>query len=449
MRLFKGKRKQVERERQIQGSRPIGTRLIALCLILYLCAACSTGPFQQATATPVVMPKPLLAGGEVVLPHSQVHFRDAPLPTLAAFQLPVNEWTLAGYDSAATRAVTLPSCCSGQTPTARWFHSFGVPLLDAPIVSNNRLYLLAADGYLHVLDVQSGAEQWRVAVGGEMTANGLALANGLVYVAMAGHFIAALDANNGQLRWQFDTVGVVRAAPLVVGRDLLVASGANSLDCLDAFTGEEYWAFHSEDALAQFWPTRTPAAVAHGLVYVALGASNEFNALDVRTGRKVWEAAIQERMTGGPMVDEVLGLVYVVTWSGRVVAFAAKTGKLRWNAQVPGGSESSPALSLHLNTLYIGGFAGKLYAFAADSGRLSWQTAMGSALVAAPTVVQLQGQDWVIEATQGGVCVIADARNGARLYTWQLGELRTEPVVANNTLYQASLGDRGLFALGL
>jgi len=397
----------------------------------------------------VVKPKLILSGGEVVLPHSQIHFHDAPLPTPTAFQLPANEWRLAGYDSAATRAVTLPSCCSGQSPTARWFHLFGVPLLDAPIISNNRLYILATDGYLHVLDVRSGAEQWRVPVGGEMTTNGLALANGLVYVAIAGHFIAALDANNGQLRWQFDTVGVVRAAPLVVGRDVLVASGANSLDCLDAFTGEEYWAFHSEDALAQFWPTRTPAAIAYGLVYIALGASNEFNALDLRTGRKVWEAAIQERMTGGPMVDEVLGLVYVVTWSGRVIAFDAKTGKMRWNAKVPGGSESSPALALHLNTLYIGGFAGNLYAFAADSGRLFWHTAMGSALVAAPTVVQTSEQDWVIVATQGGDCAIVNARNGVRLYNWELGELRTAPVVANNTLYQASLGDRGLFAIGL
>ena len=390
-----------------------------------------------------------MAGGEMVLPHSQIHFHDAPLPTSDAFQLPANAWTLAGYDSAATRAVTLTACCSGQSPHPLWFHSFGMPLLDSPLISNNRVYLLAPDGYLHVLDVHSGAELWRVAVGGEMTANGLALANGLVYVAMAGHFIAALDATNGQLRWQFDTVGVVRAAPLVVGSDVLVESGANSLECLDALTGEEYWVFHSEDALAQFWPTHAPAAIANGLVYVALGASNEFNALDIRTGRKVWEASIQERMTGGPMVDQVLGLVYVVTWTGRVLAFDAKTGKLRWNALVPGGSESSPALSLRLNTLYVTGFVGGLYAFRANSGKLSWHIALGSALDASTTVVQSKEQVWVIIAAQGGACVIVDARNGEHLYAWQLGELRASSVIANNTLYQASVGEHGLFAIGL
>lgn len=420
-----------------------------LCLFFVLFSACSSGTSNQVASTPVAK-TPVIAGGEVVLPHSQILLHDAPLPTQADLQPPVNQWTLAGYDSTATRAVSLTSCCHGQlSPAPLWFRSFNVPLFYAPMIANNRIYLLAADGYLHVLDMRNGVEQWRVPVGGEMTANGLALAHGLVYLALAGHYIAALDANTGQMRWRFDTVGVVRAAPLVVGRDLLVASGANSLTCLDALTGEEYWAFHSEDALAEFWPTRTPPAVADGRVYVALGASNEFNALDLRTGRKIWEAAIGERMTGGPMVNEVLGLVYVITWSGRLIAFNARSGKVRWNASLPGGTEASPALSIRQNMLYVGGFDGNLYAFSTDTGRLMWHTSMGSAIVAAPTVMQLSRQDWVLVATQGGDCVIVDATNGTHLYDWHLGELRASPVVANNMLYQASLGDHGLFAVEL
>jgi len=89
-----------------------------------------------------------------------------------------------------------------------------------------------------------------------------AVAHGMVYLARAGHYIAAINADTGRESWRFDTVGMVRAAPLVVGRVLLVASGANSLFCVDALTGEEYWEFHSEDALAEFWPTRTVPVVA-------------------------------------------------------------------------------------------------------------------------------------------------------------------------------------------
>jgi glucose dehydrogenase len=294
-------------------------------------------------------PTPATAAGEAVLPHSQIHFRDAPLPTQADLNFTSDDWTLAGHDSYSARAVILPACCSAVTASPRplWYHSLGVPLLDSPVISAGRLYLPATDGYLHVLDARTGGEQWRVALGGELAANGLALAHGIVYVARDGHYIAALDAASGRERWRFDTIGVVRAAPLVVGRVLLVSSGANSLWCLDALTGQQYWVFHSEDALMQFWPTRTPPVAAGGLVYVALGASSEFNALDLRTGRKVWEVALPERVTGGPLFDQALGLVYLITWSGRVAAFAARTGKVQWDIHL------QPALSLPQRYLLV------------------------------------------------------------------------------------------------
>jgi outer membrane protein assembly factor BamB len=229
----------------------------------------------------------------------------------------------------------------------------------------------------------------------------------------------------------------------------LVASGAKSLFCLDALTGKEYWAFHSEDALAEFWPTRTTPVVSDGKVYVALGAANEFNVLNLRTGRKVWEISLHERMTGGPVLDEALGIVYIVTWSGRVVALDSHTGRLRWDYHIAGGSMSSPALSLRSGVLYLGGFNGYLYALDANSGRLEWRVPMGSPITSAPVVVQGATNDWVIVGTQSGDCMILAARDGRRLYAWKLGELRADPVVAQGVLYQASLGDQGLFAFGL
>src|SRR5437588_2091868 len=417
----------------------------AFALIIIL-SACSPNPFSQPAVVHKT-PAPAMAGGEPVLPHSQIHFHDAPVP--ANLSLTGGDWTLAGRDNAATRSVTLSSCCSTRAPAPLWFHSLGTPLLDAPVIGNNSIYQLASDGYLHMLDIQSGEERWRVLVGGALAANGLALGHGMVYLALAGHFIAALDAHNGQERWRFDTVGVVRAAPLVVGHVLLVASGANSLFCLDALTGEEYWVFHSEDALTEFWPTRTVPVVAGGLVYVALGAANEFNALSIRTGRKVWEVNVHERMTGGPMLNAALGLVYIVTWSGRIVAIDAHSGSKRWDFHISGGSESSPALSLRLDMLYLGSFAGYLYALDASTGRLNWRMPVGSAISASPMGVPVAVQDWVVAASQDGNCLILDARSGKQLRTWKLGELRAAPVAANGVLYQASLGDQGLFAIRL
>src|ERR1700680_4018422 len=95
----------------------LGARFFVLCVILCICSACITGPSHQATVTPVAT-APALAGGEAILPHSQIHFHDAPLPTQADLRLPVNVWSVEGYDSTATRAVTLTSCCGGQSASS-------------------------------------------------------------------------------------------------------------------------------------------------------------------------------------------------------------------------------------------------------------------------------------------------------------------------------------------
>lgn len=423
-------------------------RSFLLCLLIVLLTACNSIPETQSKITHRT-PTPVLAGGEPVLPHSQIFFHDAPLPAQSDLHFSNDAWTVAGHDGAATRSVEIAACCNAVTPAPIWYHSLDTPALFNPVIDNGRIYLLASDGYLHVLNTLNGAEEWRVPVGGELSSNGLAVARGLIYLALAGHFIVALDASDGQERWRFDTGGVVRAAPLVVGRVLFISSGANSLWCLDALTGAKYWVFHSEDALAEFWPTRTTPAVSGGLVYVALGASNEFDALNIRTGRKVWEVALNDRMTGGPMVNEALGLVYVVTWSGRVVALDAHSGEIRWDVHLASGSETSPALSKEQNLLYLGTFDGSIYALNAMTGQTQWQIQVGSPVTASPVVVRGAIQSWIIVATQGGMCLLLDGYSGKRLHSWNLGELHAEPVVAQGVIYQASLGDQGLFAFRL
>jgi outer membrane protein assembly factor BamB len=423
-------------------------RSFLLCLLIVSLTACNSIPETRSESTHHT-PTPALAGGEPILPHSQIFFHDAPLPTQSDLQFSDDAWTVAGHDAAATRSLELPTCCNAVAPAPIWYHSLDTPVLYPPIIDQGRVYLLASDGYLHVLSALNGAEEWRLPVAGELSSNGLAVAHALIYLALAGHFIAALDASNGHERWRFDTGGVVRASPFVVGRVLLISSGANSLWCLDALTGAKYWVFHSEDALEEFWPTRTTPAVSGGLVFIALGASNEFDALNLATGRKVWEVALHERMTGGPMVDEALGLVYVVMWSGRVVALDVHSGTIRWDVHLRGGSETSPALSKDQNLLYLGTFDGLVYALNATTGRTQWQIQLGSSVTASPVVVQRAQQSWIIVAAQRGVCQLLDSHSGEPRSSWNLGELRAEPVVAQGVLYQASLGDQGLFAFRL
>lgn len=416
-----------------------------LCGLLMACA----GPTSSQPVHLTVSPTPNMAAGEQVLPYSQIFYHNAPLPSTTDLQFGSSTWTLPGHDSLATREVDLPQGDLTRETAPLWYHAFASPLLFPPVVGDQAIYQLASDGYLHVLRPTDGSEIWSLAVGGDLTANGLALAHNLLYLALDGHFIAAVDAHAGVLRWRFDTGGVVRATPLVVGRDLLVASGPNSLWCLDALTGRLYWVFHSEDALTEFWPTQTAPVVFAGVVYTELGASSEINALSLITGRKVWEASLPERVIGGPVLDTHRGLLYLVTWSGRVVALDIHTGATRWSIRLPAGSEASPALAVQLGLLYIGGFNQTLYALDTGSGRIAWNAMLNSPVISAPIVLLTGANYWLVVTTQDGSCLLLDALSGRRLQSWQLGELRAPPVVAGGVLYQASLGKSGLFAIAL
>lgn len=426
---------------------PKWVRRIFPCLFCCLLVACTSAPSRPAHVT--ITPTPRIAAGEPVLPHSQIFYQEAPLPSTTDMQFSSSTWTLPGHDSLATREVDLPQDSLAREAAPLWYHAFASPLLFPPVVGEQAIYQLASDGYLHVLRPTDGSEIWSLAVGGDLTANGLALAHNLLYLALDGHFIAAVNAQTGTLLWRFDTGGVVRAAPLVVGRDLLVASGPNSLWCLDALTGTRYWVFHSEDALTEFWPTLTAPAVYAGLVYTELGASSEINALDLRTGRKVWEASLPERVVGGPVLDTQRGLLYLVTWSGRVVALDIHTGATRWDIHLPTGAEASPALAEQVGLLYIGGFDQTLYALDTENGHIAWSSRLDSPVTSAPVMLQAGADSWLVVTTQAGSCLLLDAHSGQTLQSWQLGELRAPPVVAGGVLYQASLGKPGLFAIAL
>src|SRR5450759_1231913 len=53
---------------------------IGMCVLLVMLTACSAGPFSQPNVV-TKTPTPVLAGGEPVLVHSQIHVHDAPLPS--------------------------------------------------------------------------------------------------------------------------------------------------------------------------------------------------------------------------------------------------------------------------------------------------------------------------------------------------------------------------------
>ncbi len=416
---------------------------------MILLAGCSSPWSSSSTFMPT--PTPQFAGGEPVLPQLQKLYRDAPLPSAGDIAATNQSWSLAGHDSANTFATT----GSPVRGAIRWFFQTPGPVLASPIVAGGLALVNGGDGVLYAIDSSTGNLRWRVPVGDALVAGTPAVAEGVVYVAAQGHGLMALDLRSGTTLWQVDTHLPVRAAPMVVGSLLLVMAGANDLLCLDRATGKEYWEFKSEDVLSNFWPSQGFPAVTiddGGLAFAALGASTEFNALNLRTGRKVWEQTVDSRMVGSPVYDASLGLVFVATWAGHVYAMDARTGTIKWRFSLPGagntgtGFASGPALAN--DTLFIGDYTGQIIALDTHNGKTRWIYQDHGSVVATPVVRSVSGTTMDVFVTnQNGMLTALDVNNGSLEWHIYLGELRSAPVLVNGMLFAGSVSEHGLFAL--
>jgi outer membrane protein assembly factor BamB len=127
------------------------------------------------------------------------------------------------------------------------------------------------------------------------------------------------------------------------------------VSCYRLSTGEPVWR-HSDSV--RFWesnggagPRATPTL--HGGRVYAFGATGILNALDARTGARVWSRNVAAE-TGRQVPDWgfassplIVDDLVVVAAAGTLAAYDAQTGEARWRGPSYGGSYSSP----HLVTL--------------------------------------------------------------------------------------------------
>ena len=190
--------------------------------------------------------------------------------------------------------------------------------------------------------------------------------------------------------------------------------------CYSLETGELVW-MHRD--AARFWesnagagPRATP--VVHGALVFAMGATGIVNALDARTGRRLWTRNAKQDtgasipgwgFSGSPLV---VGDVVVVAASGRLIAYDVRSGNPRWKGPTGGG----------------GGYS-------------------------SPHLVTIDGVDQIVLLRGGGAVGVAIA-DGAVLWqhAWQPGTSIVQPAMADGELVIAGgdmMGGIGLRRLAI
>jgi outer membrane protein assembly factor BamB len=200
---------------------------------------------------------------------------------------------------------------------------------------------------------------------------------------------------------------------------------------------------YNDGALLEF-----PPVIYHEVMFV-IDDDASAKAINVKTGKVIWERKLGELAAASPVVAGKQGEVLMPTLSthghspgsGGFFALSVKTGKIIWKRPVGAGSESSPIVSGR--TVYYGDGAGNLYARDVVNGHLDWAYHASGAIKGGPALVggvlyfgDYAGRVYAVRASNGHQ-VWATSTDGAH-FGFGSGQFYTTPAVAYGRVYMGN-----------
>ena len=263
-------------------------------------------------------------------------------------------------------------------------------LIAAPVVAHQVVFAIDADAKVTARRLDDGREIWHKRLkpiikddkGIALKGAGIAYGGQRIFATTGFGGVFALEMRTGKEIWRYDTEMPIRIAPTIQNNRLLVQTIDNTLIALDAFNGKEIWkykttaesttlvggaspAYSSEEdvAVAAFnngelrafkastgtplWsemlisPKRTNSLagitavkanpIIDGDKVFAAGHSDVLMAIDLRTGRKIWEREIST--SNQPWIAGQI--MYVLSDNFELIALQKDTGKIVWNKKLP------------------------------------------------------------------------------------------------------------------
>jgi outer membrane protein assembly factor BamB len=244
-----------------------------------------------------------------------------------------------------------------------------------PVIAGDRIYAAAADGEVRAIERESGRTIWRerLEVG---LSGGVGFFEGSLYLGGSDGEVLRLDASSGEVLWQGSVSGEVLAAPQGDGEIVAVQTYDGKLYGLNHETGERLWRYDSNVPVLTIRGTSTPI-LRDGVVYAGF-ASGRVLAFDTDDGATLWEARIAipqgrseiERIVD---VDGTMAIsgseLYVASYQGRISALDIRTGRKIWQRNV----SSFFGVSQGFGNVYIAEESGTITAYLRNGQGIRWE----------------------------------------------------------------------------
>lgn len=279
--------------------------------------------------------------------------------------------------------------------STRWSQSVGDGtdeqyLKLTPAVTDEHIYIVARDGDVKALTLESGRVHWSRDTN-EPLSSAAGVGAGLVLVGTSNGKVIALDQATGEQRWKKRVSSEVLAAPQADGDMVVVRSVDGKLVGLSAESGDQQWIYDRSVPALSLRGTSTPVIYEN---YIIAGYdSGRLLALELVSGKPVWETRVAvgsgrselERMVdidSDPIIKN--DIIYISTFQGRLAAISVQGGRILWTRDIP----SHAGLAVDDNNLYVTDDNGFIWALEQISGASIWkQDALKARATSAPAVI--------------------------------------------------------------
>jgi len=222
-----------------------------------------------------------------------------------------------------------------------WRQQLSSVLLGHPVALSDGDFLLqTADNRIYRFSPK-GEKRWSYAghtSGLEMHKTPSPIvADGMAYVVFSNGDVAALKLDGGALVWRRELIlatnavvlselKVPVAAPVLIGRTLIVSIYQGSLIALSADDGQQLWSRNLS--------LRSRPVIRGGRLYVATAAGDVLS-LDAKSGNTFWRQKVSDAELVGPlmvgkrwMVGDAKGNVFTLNMDGRKLASVNLPGRI-------------------------------------------------------------------------------------------------------------------------
>jgi len=329
-------------------------------------------------------------------------------------------------------------------------------LAAPPVVAGGRLYAVDVAGTVHSFDAATGAVVWATPLadgkenrgsrfGGGASVDGASGNGGRVYATDGLGDVVALNVADGAIVWRAKPGGPLRGSPTVADGLVYVLAQDNQVFALNQDDGKVQWTATGTLETQGVFGVAAPAA-SQGTV-VAGFSSGELNAYRYENGRVLWQDALSRTsistsvssladIDASPVIEG--GFVYAVGQGGRMVALELSTGRRVWEQNIAG--ISTPAVSG--DWLFVVTDDARLICLRRTDGRVRWVSQLRRFRKAKSRSGEIT---WFGPVLAGGRLVMTNSRgeivyaspaDGAVQATVAAGKsFALPPVVANSTLY--------------